>query len=76
MATALHLVRGAGEPPALAAAVVGRQLAAGDRVAVALLEGAPRPDLPAGVTVHRVPDELSYAALVELIFASDHVVTW
>jgi hypothetical protein len=75
MARALHLVKGAGAG-ALAGAVVARQLAAGDHVTVVLLEGAPRPELAAGVTVHRVPDELGYPGLVELIFASDHVVTW
>jgi len=75
MANTLHLLKGTagGE---LAAAVIARQLAAGDRVSVALLEGAPRPELPAGVAVHRVPEDLSYPRLLELVFTSDHVVTW
>jgi len=32
--------------------------------------------LPAGVRVQRVPDELSWDALLEQIFAADQVVTW
>ena len=75
MASALHLLKGAAGAE-LASAVIARQLAAGDRVIVALLEGAERPGLPAGVTIHRVPEELSYPRLLELVFASDHVVTW
>ncbi len=73
MARVLHLFKGdhAGE----AAAVIGAQLAAGDVVTVALLDAA-EPELPAGVTLRRVPSELPYAKLVELVFASDHVVTW
>jgi hypothetical protein len=75
MASALHLLKGTAGG-ALATAVIARQLAAGDRVTVALLEGAARPELPPGVAVHRVPEELSYPRLLELVFASDHVVTW
>src|SRR5207248_11676804 len=31
---------------------------------------------PADAAVHRVPDELGWDRLLELIFESDHVVTW
>jgi hypothetical protein len=75
MASALHLLKGAAGAE-LAVTVIARQVAAGDRVTVALLEGAQRPELPAGVAVHRVPEDLAYPRLLELIFASDHVVTW
>src|SRR6267142_2813888 len=34
------------------------------------------PALPAGVAVHRVPDEWSYERLLEAVFEADQVVTW
>jgi hypothetical protein len=74
MARALHLFKG--EHGVEASAVIARAVAAGDQVEVALLAGAAVPTLPAGVAVHRVPDELSYDRLVELVFAADAVVTW
>lgn len=74
MAVVLHLLKGA--DPTLAQATITQQLAAGDRVEVALLHGIPVPDLPPGVAVHRVPDELPYEALLERIFQADQVVTW
>jgi len=74
MARALHVFKG--DHAAEAGAVIARAVAAGDQVDVALLAGARAPALPAGVTIHRVPDEASYERLVELIFAADSVVTW
>lgn len=74
MAQVLHLFKG--DHAAEAAAVISPQVAGGDQVTVALLGDAAAPALPTGVTVHRVPAELSYERLVEMIFASDHVVTW
>jgi hypothetical protein len=74
MPTALHLLKGG--DPALALAAIARQVDAGDAVRVVMLNGAPAPPLPAGVTVRRVPDELSYLALLEEIFAADQVVAW
>jgi hypothetical protein len=74
MARVLHVFKG--DHAAETAAVIAPQLAAGDHVDVALLAGVQAPALPAGVTVHRVPDETSYEQFVELIFAADHVVTW
>jgi hypothetical protein len=69
----LHVFKG--DHAAEAVAVIRLQTA-GDQVDVALLAGAKAPTLPAGVTVHRVPEDTSYDRLVELIFAADHVVTW
>lgn len=74
MAAVLHLLKGADSD--LAQATITRQIAAGDRVEVALLHAAPTPDLPQGVEVHRVPDDLAYEALLEKIFQADQVVTW
>ena len=73
MARVLHLMKGEHTTEALA--VIAAQVAAGDQVTVALLEAA-APPLPASVTIQRVPAELPYDRLVELVFASDHVVTW
>jgi hypothetical protein len=74
MASALHLLKGA--DAALPAAVIARQLAAGDRVTVVLLAGAEATALPPAVTVRHLPEDLSYGELLELIFDADHVVTW
>lgn len=74
MASVVHLLRRG--DPALAIAVMTRQLAQGDAVTAALLAGASPDGLPSGVTIRRVPAELSHEALLELIFASDNVVTW
>lgn len=74
MAAVLHLVDGA--LTALAVETMRQQLAAGDRLTVVRLEGAPTPSLPHGVTVHRVPDDLSYSQLLDLVFASEQVISW
>jgi hypothetical protein len=74
MAMVLHLLKGA--DPDLAQATIVRQVAAGDRVQVAVLHAAPVPALPEGVQVHRVPAELSYEDLLETIFRADQVITW
>ena len=74
MARALHLLKG--DDSGLAAETITRQLAAGDTVSVVALPGAHLPALPAAVVVHRVPDELSYEALLDVIFAADQVITW
>lgn len=73
MAAVLHLL-GEGDA-SLAVSVIEGQLAAGDRVTVALI-GEVAPPLPPGLEVHRVPAELSYSRLLDLIFAADHVITW
>jgi hypothetical protein len=74
MAAVLHLLKGA--DAALARTVIEQQVGAGDRVTVALLPGATAPALPPGVTIRRVSSDLSYAALLDLIFEADHVLTW
>jgi hypothetical protein len=74
MAAVLHLLKAS--DPSLARVAIVQSLGAGDRVTVVLLPGAARPELPAGAAVHRVPDELSWDRLLELLFESDQVVTW
>ncbi len=74
MARALHVLKGG--DVAFALVTIERQLAAGDRVSVVLLPGAAPPPLPAGVEVHRVPDEWSYERLLEAVFEAEQVTTW
>jgi hypothetical protein len=74
MARVLHLLKGG--DPGLARIVIERQLRAGDAVTVGLLPGAEAMALPPGVTLRRVSRDLSYADLVDLVFASDQVITW
>lgn len=75
MAAVLHVfTRG---DAALARLLIERQRAESDTTVTAvLLPGATAPPLPDGVRVTRVPDELSYAELLGLIFASDQVIAW
>lgn len=75
MTAVLHLVKSSAQDE-LVLTTIGQQLADRDTVTVALLHGVPTPALPVGARVLRVPDEVSYAALLDLIFASGHVVTW
>jgi hypothetical protein len=74
MATVLHLVKG--ESNALIEPTIEQQLAAGDHVVVILLEGAARPASRDGVTLHRVPEELDYGHLIDLVFQADRVIAW
>jgi hypothetical protein len=74
MATVLHLLKGTHAD--LAGTVIAEQLAAGDRVTAVLLPGASPPALPAAVALRHVPEDLSYPELLNLIFSSDHVLTW
>ena len=75
MARFLHLVKG--DSPPLAATVAARNLdEPGGDVTVVVLPGAAAPSLPAGVAVKRLGVDLDYGGLLDLIFASDHVVTW
>jgi hypothetical protein len=74
MARILHLLKGA--DATLARTVIEQHIGAGDRVTVALLPGASAPALPSGVTIRRVSRDLSYSALLDLIFEADHVLTW
>lgn len=74
MPTTLHLLKGDGAE--LALATVARQVAAGDTVSVVALPGARVPSLPAGVALHRVPEELSYEQLLQAMFEADQVIAW
>ena len=74
MGRALHLVKT--DDTGLVAATVAKQLAAGDTVTVVALHGAAVPTLPAGAVVRRVPDDLSWDALLEAMFQADQVVAW
>ena len=74
MPRVLHLLKG--DEPSLAVAVITQQLAGGEEVTVALLPGASAPTLPAGVSLSRVPDQMSWTALLERIFEADQVITW
>lgn len=74
MRSFLHLVKG--ESPPLANAVIERNLREpGARVTIVLLDGARAP-VSAGAAVKRLGPDLDYDALLDLIFDSDHVVTW
>ncbi len=75
MAAVLHLVKSRAQDE-LVRTTVDHQLARRDAVTVALLHSVAGPALPAGVRVLRVPGDLAYDGLLELIFASDHVTTW
>jgi hypothetical protein len=74
MTTILHLLKA--EAPPLASATIANQVAAGDRVTLVLLEGAPDAGPIDGVTVRHVPGNLGYRELLDLIFAADQVVAW
>jgi hypothetical protein len=74
MAGTVHVLKGG--DVALALATIQRQIAAGEQVSVVLLPGAAAPPLPAGVEVHRVPEEWSYERLLEAVFEAGHVTTW
>ena len=74
MAKFLHLVKG--DSPPVANAVIERTLREpGARVTIVLLDGA-HAALPAGAAVKRLGSDLDYNTLLDLIFESDHVVTW
>ena len=77
MATFLHLVKA--DSSSLAASVIETNARTPDaEVTVVLLDGGVAPAaLPATVGVRRLAaDDLDYSALLDLIFASDHVITW
>jgi hypothetical protein len=73
MAGVLHLLT-AGDA-SLALETIGRQQQAGETVTVVLLPGA-AVTAPANVRARRVPDELSWDALLDAIFDADHVIAW
>jgi hypothetical protein len=70
----LHLIKR--DSPPLATDLVARQFQeSGAEVTVVLLDGA-APALPAGVAIKRLGADLDHDTLLDLIFTSDHVVTW
>jgi hypothetical protein len=76
MPTFLHLVKA--DSSSLAAPVIAISArAANADVTVVRLDGAVSPPLPPTVRVRRLAaDDLDYAGLLDLIFASDHVISW
>jgi hypothetical protein len=77
MARYVHLLKV--DSPVLAARLIeeSSRLPGAD-VTVVLLEGvADPPPFPPGVHVRRLAaDDLDYSSLLDLIFESDHVLTW
>ncbi len=64
------------DSPPLAATVIEQNLRqAGAQVTIVLLGGVAA-SLPAGAEIKRLGPDLDYSALLDLIFESDHVVTW
>jgi hypothetical protein len=70
----LHLLKG--DDVELLSSVLDQQRSAGDDVTLVRLPGASTVAPPGGVTVLQVPDDLSYDALLDRIFAADQVITW
>jgi hypothetical protein len=73
MASVLHLL--GHNNPARALVVIEGQVAAGDTVTIAVV-GPLTPALPPGVTAFRVPGDMSWDALLDVIFAADQVLSW
>jgi len=76
MATFLHLLKADSAFPALS--VIAANARTSDAlVTVVLLDGAAAPALPPTVRVRRLAaGDLDYSTLLDLIFTSDHVITW
>jgi hypothetical protein len=74
MPTVLHLL-GHNASASRAVPVIAGQLAAGDAVTVAVV-GAATPPLPPGTEVRRVPADVSWDDLVDLIFTADQTFSW
>ncbi|HET7875136.1 MAG TPA: hypothetical protein VFN71_06380 [Methylomirabilota bacterium] len=76
MARFLHLLKGDSAP--LAGPVIAQNASdSGARVTVVLLDSGAAPSVPAGVEVRRLGrDGFDHSALLDLIFESDHVVSW
>lgn len=74
MTRILHLLKG--DDVELLSSVLAQQHGAGDEITLVRLPGAAPFTPPSNVTVLRVPDDLSYDALLERIFQADQVITW
>ncbi len=74
MSRVLHLVKdgelGLLEP------TLQRQAAAGDHVTVVLIGGAECAIPADGIDVRRLPGDLDYDRLLDLVFEADQVVAW
>ena len=76
MAAFLHLVK-ADSAPVAASVIEINARESGAAVTVVLLDGAAPLTLPRTVRVRRLAaGDLDYAGLLDLIFESDHVITW
>ena len=73
MGSVLHLFKTGATP--LAVETIRQQIAAGDRVSVVLLDDAAPPPIER-LTVRRVPSEIDYRALLDLVFEADQVIAW
>ena len=77
MAKFLHLLKGDDSTRLAVPVIAANCRQPGADVTVVLLEGAPPPALPPAARVRRLAEgDLDYASLLDLIFESDHVVTW
>ena len=74
MPSFLHLVK-ADSPPLAQTVIEENARQPGARVTVVLLNGA-QVSPPTGAAIKRLGPDLDYNALLDLIFESDHVVTW
>ena len=76
MPTFLHLLKG--DSADLARQVIQEQCRSPEsRVTVVLLEAGTALALPPTARVRRLADDdLDYSSLLDLIFESDHVITW
>ena len=74
MQSFLHLVKA--DSPPLARSVIEQNVRQpGAQVTVVLLDAADV-SLPPGAAIKHLGPDLDYNALLDLIFESDHVVTW
>jgi hypothetical protein len=74
MPSFLHLLK-ADSPPLARTVIEENARQPGATVTVVLLNGA-QVSAPAGAAIKRLGPDLDYNALLDLIFESDHVVTW
>ena len=72
----LHLLKA--DSAAVAAAIIEETCRQpGADVTVVLLDGTTPPTLPARVHIRRLGEgDLDYSSLLDLIFESDHVMSW
>jgi hypothetical protein len=71
----LHLLRSDSSPAALPL-IAEQAREDGSRVVVVQTDDAPPPALPPGVIHQRLGHGLDHDGLLDLIFVSDHVISW